>query len=391
MKHYYFLLIFIMGFFNSQTLKKIKIVDSEQGKPIANVRISLPNEILYTNDDGIALIDTSSKKIELSISGYDTKILQNFTEIVKLKPIYNNIDEVTIKQIDFVSILADINKNYSKRYYSKPTEYDISYKQKNKSNDSINFLFLTTGKFWSKDNFYNRKDVYKESISDFTQLKIEKVQYLKSEKNLNDYEMGALDKSYDFLGAFFFNFSLRYLIYIINLKNTKTTGKLINEKDGIQIITFKVRSENNGELSGIFFYNKADKVITHIEILYDQTNIKTFTRTSTNGDAYEYKLGNGGYVFDFIKKDNVYFPAFASTYGYGFTSIVGNEKYENSFNREVVFSNPQPSTKDGLSEKIDFSKKIWDNIPEQTVIDNTVLLSSEEQNFINQKIHEKED
>jgi hypothetical protein len=380
-----------MGFFNSQTLKKIKIVDSEQGKPIANVRIFLTDEIIYSNEDGIALLPNSSKNIELTSSGYETKTLQSFTDLVKLKPIYNNIDEVTIKPIDFVPILTDINKNYSKRYYSKPTEYDISYKQKNKSNDSINFLFLTTGKFWSKENFYNRKDVNKANFNDFAQLKIEKVQYLKSEKNLNEYEMGALDKSFDFIGNFFFSYDFQKILFFSNQKNSKSSGRLVSDKDGIQTIAFKIQNENSAKYSGTLFYNKVDKVITHFEVLYDQSANKPLKRVSSTGETYEYRLGNGGYVYDFIKINGVYFPAFASTFGYGFVSIVGDKKYENSFQREVVFNNPQPSAKDGLSEKIDFTKRIWENIPEQIVIDNTVLLSTEEQNFINQNLHEKED
>ncbi|WP_262147134.1 hypothetical protein [Chryseobacterium foetidum] len=52
--------LFCLTFFCLSSIlfsQKIKIVDAENGKAISGARIILPNKVLYTNDDGFAMVN----------------------------------------------------------------------------------------------------------------------------------------------------------------------------------------------------------------------------------------------------------------------------------------------------------------------------------------------
>ncbi|AYN02106.1 hypothetical protein EAG08_19005 [Chryseobacterium sp. 3008163] len=53
--------------------------------------------------------------------------------------------------------------------------------------------------------------------------------------------------------------------------------------------------------------------------------------------------------------------------------------------REIVYNTFAKSDKKGLDPKVNFAKSIWENIPVKEDKESTVLLSKEEQEFINQK------
>lgn len=53
--------------------------------------------------------------------------------------------------------------------------------------------------------------------------------------------------------------------------------------------------------------------------------------------------------------------------------------------REIIFHTFSEADKKGLNPKVDFRKNIWENIPVRDEKEMTVLLSAEEQEFINKK------
>lgn len=129
-KFYTILLLFlILGFFHAQSLK-LKIVDSESGNPVPHARIILSNTVLYSNDDGFILLPENSNNLEVSASGYQTEKLGNYNSIIKLKPLYKDIEEVKIINVDIKKIFSDVLKNYEKRYYDQHSLYDIIYRKK---------------------------------------------------------------------------------------------------------------------------------------------------------------------------------------------------------------------------------------------------------------------
>jgi len=61
------------------------------------------------------------------------------------------------------------------------------------------------------------------------------------------------------------------------------------------------------------------------------------------------------------------------------------KKDERSFTTEIVYNTFTRSDKKGLDTKVDFNKSIWENVPVKEDKEATILLSKEEQEFINQK------
>ncbi|WP_142717607.1 hypothetical protein [Chryseobacterium rhizoplanae] len=107
-KFYTILLLFlILGFFNAQSLK-LRIVNSENNDPVPHARIILSNTVLYSNDDGLILLPENSNNLEISASVYQTEKLGNYNSIIKLKPLYKDIDEVKIINVDIKHSLYDI-------------------------------------------------------------------------------------------------------------------------------------------------------------------------------------------------------------------------------------------------------------------------------------------
>lgn len=111
--------LFCLTFFCLSSIlfsQKIKIVDAENGKAISGARIILENEVLYTNDDGFAMVNQDQKNFEVSAFGFKKEKFQSFKSLVKLNRHYNEIREVKIVPVDFKSIFQDVLKNYGKRY-----------------------------------------------------------------------------------------------------------------------------------------------------------------------------------------------------------------------------------------------------------------------------------
>lgn len=143
MKHSHLLFILFFNFFSAQ---KLQVVDSENGKPIPNARIILQNQIVYTNEEGLAPVDQSSINFEVSASGFRKVTIQEFYSPVKLKRGYKKIDEVKLIKVDLKDILEDVAANYKKRYYTEPSLYDVIYKEKRSDNNQIHFLVIAETK-----------------------------------------------------------------------------------------------------------------------------------------------------------------------------------------------------------------------------------------------------
>lgn len=387
MKIFYPVCILLFGVFSAQ---KLKIIDSENGNPISNARIILSDEVLYSNDDGFVLLPEKSKDFEVSASGYQNEKLKSFNPVLKLKPQYKEIDEVNIKvaDIDFQKLFKDVLKNYDERYYSKPSQYDIIYKQKDFDNDNLHFLLVADGKFWTSSNMYNAKLNFKRDYDAFFQIGFDQIKYFKTVNipvSIPESEGSVLNKSNDFIGDLFFNYELNRLYSFSKSKESTIKGKLLYESDEEQIIFYSIKTTSGLKYTGKINYNKLDKVITHFELHYDQSGFAAYKRKTKTGEDYEYQLGNGGVIFDFYKKDGKYIPSRANAYGDGFTLTYKNEKHTKKFSREIIFQNFKDADSDGLVNKVDFNKKFWENIPVTEQTDSSILLSEEEQKFINEK------
>lgn len=382
MKIHYLLLILFSSFFQAQ---KLKVVDAENGNSISGARITLSDQILYTNDDGIAPVEQNKVNIEVSASGFQTQKLKNFTSLVKLAPVYKEIEEVKMVSVDVRKIFEDIEKNYDKRYFNQPSLYDVVYKEKGFDNNKLYFLTIAEAKLWNKSNQYNFKDGYHKKYDNILQMQLNNVKYLKRLESDSVFRGRSNEFSHEYIGNYFFNFELNRILANMKAKDSKYSGMLVFEDENEQIISFKINTNNASKMQGKFKYNKADKVITYFEIAYLQTDFPIMKRKTTDGREYEYKLGDATLMFDFYKKQEGYVPARNRMEGDNFIIYYNGEKHVKKFYRELVYNTFAKSDKKGLNPKVDFNKNIWENVPVKEDKNITLLLSTDEQEFLNQK------
>jgi len=382
MKQYYFLFVLFFGLLSSQ---QIKVVDSENGSPVPNAKIILPNGVFYSNDDGIAPVSQNSKSYEISASGYKTEKLKNFKSLVQLKPIYRDIEEVKIVSVDIRKIIEDVSKNYPKRYYSQPSLYDVTWKQKAFDNNKLSFLVIAEAKLWSKNNSYNFKDGFRKNYDEILQMQLNNVKYLKNVKSDSIFSGQSSEFSHETIGNYFLSFELYRTLQNIKSKDSKYSGNLIFEEGDEQVIVFKIHPKNGVKVEGEFKYNKADKVIHYFKATYFQTDYPTYKRKTDDGREFDYKLGDASIIFDFYKKDGSYIPTLNVLKADNFTVFYKDEIHVKKFSREIIYNTFSKSDKNGIDPKVDFNKSIWKNAPVKEEKENTMLLSKEEQAFINEK------
>jgi len=387
-KFYTILLLFlILGFFNAQSLK-LRIVNSENNDPVPHARIILSNTVLYSNDDGFILLPENSNNLEISASGYQTEKLGNYNSIIKLKPLYKDIDEVKIINVDIKKIFSDVLKNYEKRYYDQHSLYDIVYRQKNSDDDNLSFLLITNGKLWMESNTYNYKEAFNKRFDNFIQMEIDSVKYFKSTISEDDFCKGqSLNQSKDFVGNIFFNYELARVNYYFKTKDAKFSGKIVDDSNDEQTIIYKI-SNPEIEVTGTIVYQKVDKTIIHYELQYDQSKYPSYKVKTKNGLEYEFKVGNGVTYYDFYKKDGKYVPSISGTKGFSYCTY-DEKKQKNSFSREIIFQKFTETETTGLQKKIDLTKRIWESIPKLEKQNNSILLSEEEQKFIDEKSYQE--
>ncbi len=379
MKHFY--LLFIL-FFNLFSAQKLQVIESENGKPIANARILLHNQIVYTNEDGFAPVDQNSVNFEISASGFQKTTIREFYSPVKLKRGYKKIDEVKLIKVDLKEIFEDVARNYKKRYYNEPSLYDVTYKEKRSDNNQIHFLVIAETKLWSKTNFYN----HNKSFDNNLQLQLNNVKYFKDLKSDSIFVKGIKKFSEEYMGNYFFNFELNRTLAHVKNKASKYSGWIFFEQGNEQLITFNIKSGLGIELKGEMKYNKADKVITYFEIHYLQDQYPMVKRRTGNGEEFDYQLGNAILAFDFYKNGGVYVPAMSRIEANKYVAYYKGLKHERKISRELIYNTFKKSDEKGLTPRVAFDKDIWDNISVKENKNTTILLTGEEQAFIDKKL-----
>lgn len=382
MKHIYLLFILLSGLFQSQQLK---VVDAESGNPVSNARILLRDQIVYTNEDGIAPVNRDAAAFEISASGYQKSMVPGFNSLIKLKPLYKDIGEIKIVNVDIKKIFEDVFRNYRKRYYDAPSLYDVVYKEKSFDNDKLFFLVIAEAKLWTRDNQYNFKQGIRKDYDEILQMQLNNVKYFKNIKSDSIFTGKTDEFSHEYMGNYFLNYELYREIQHLNLKETKYSGRLIVEEGDEQLITFKIASVKGIQLKGEFKYNKADKTITYFETHYFQDSYPMMKKKMTDGREFDYKLGDASLTFDFYKKDGAYIPAMSRLEGDKFITYYKDETHVKKFSREIIYNRFALSDKKGLNPKVDFNISIWKNAAVKEEKAGTTLLSQEEKAFVNGK------
>jgi len=387
MKKLILLLQFPIIVFSQQ---KIKIVDSETSKPIPNARIISNQNVYYSNDDGYILLPENSDKQEISAIGYLSETVKNYKPIISLKPKYQNIDELKIVSIDIKKLLKDVSDNYSKIYYDQPQLYDITLKQRAFENNQMKLLMIADGKFWSKDGTYYPKEAINNRFDNFVQLQIDDLRYLKSETYENKIKIKKQNATQDNIGDLFLSFELLRTLRFAELKRSKTSGKLLDDNGTEQDISFLIKLDSTHIYKGRILYNKIDKAITHFDLHFNQSSTKPLPLKDEDGVEYLRQLGDGILSFDYYKNGDRYVPSKIGFVVENIKTFVGDKLYENRSAREIIFKNFEKSTSEGVQDPVKINQAYWKDL-KLSADKGDILLSKEEEEFINEKSNEIQD
>ncbi|PSL88159.1 hypothetical protein C7V10_11240 [Elizabethkingia miricola] len=359
------------------------VSDAESGLPIPNAKIiTSTNDILYTNDDGKVFLPSEVKFLNVSAPTYEEQNIINFsTSIVKLKPVYKDIDEVQITNIDIKQLLGNTLTNYLNLYYSKPSLYYGTIKQKAYLDGQINNLLVADISVWSLANVYNFRE--KNNIDSFAQLGLNNIKYYKTRKYTAGYPFNNNVQIIprDFVFKLFFNGEL---VGILNeLRNERIKAKLAYENTDIKIFLFEANNENTKvAYKGKLTYSKKDMLITYFDIHAEGYN-NLLKNKNKNGEEYDVVNTDSYISYDFYKNNDRYVPASIRASGKGY-ALYKDQKIPFEVTQDITLQKFQESNRKGLKNKIDLTKNLTDNIPDKEIKETKTLLSEEEQRFINE-------
>ena len=358
---------------------KVRIIDSEENKPLQNVRIMSDNVVLHSNDDGEVELKNDKKPLNIFAQGYEELTLESLTPIIKLKPLYKDIEEVKISKIDIRQMFQNALKDYLSIYYSKPSLYQSTIKQKGYIDGKMINLLIANIDIWALANAYNFKA--QDNVDSFVQIGFNNIKYFKTKVSSNDYPFNTDIQitPKNFIQKLFFNSEI--IGFLNDTKNSVFVSKILSENQNIQIIYFETKDEIN-TYKGKFTYSKTDKVISSFD-LYITNMSQSFKNKNKRGEAYEGVATSNNIKYDFYKKDGKYLPALVYTEIKGY-ALYKEKKYPVSFIQEINFQKFLESDKKGLKNKIDLNKNLTENIANKEIKENNTLLSKEEQKFIDE-------
>ena len=374
--------IFLFLFFLGVSQQKFKILDKETLKPINNARLMVGNLVAYTNDDGeveISLDKVSNGLILVSAPSYeDGHIIGNESEAY-LQPKYKEIEEVIVTKFNLYDIISKISDNYNVYYDTDNSLYNAQFKDKLFINNKINSLLVSDIKIWALDNQFDFR--YKD-LDKFLQISIDKVRYYKVDNSEINFKKFINEKAIkSFNTRLFLNGKL--ILLKRALKDISIKSYIIYEDNKIRKISFQSNGSIQEGISfrGIIEINKIDEAISYMEVEQVQNN--SIKKYKSDNDKFILSTKSVLVTYYFYKKDGKYIP---SRYVCIQKGVFEHKGVEKEFNRtrEIIFSSKKVVTQKGLSNKIDMSKDIISHIPDTKITQNKLLLSIEEQKFINE-------
>ena len=226
-------------------------------------------------------------------------------------------------------------------------------------------------KIWALDNQFDFR--YKD-LDKFLQISIDKVRYYKVDNSEINFK-----KSFN--TRLFLNGKL--ILLKRALKDISIKSYIIYEDNKIRKISFQSNGSIQEGISfrGIIEINKIDEAISYMEVEQVQNN--SIKKYKSDNDKFILSTKSVLVTYDFYKKDGKYIP---SRYVCIQKGVFEHKGVEKEFNRtrEIIFSSKKVVTQKGLSNKIDMSKDIISHIPDTKITQNKLLLSIEEQKFINE-------
>lgn len=366
---------------------ELTIIDKETNEPISDVNVVFSNsdEGTISNLDGKIKVGITSNVMTLSHITYKTLKLKfqdlDSANIVYLSPANIVLDEVVVYNLDLKEKLRQVLSNYDNLYVNGDKTYQCTYKEGFRVNDSLVRLFQTRMQWWNS----NYRLDFEAPFDKQNQVKIEGVDYSKLELDKNVFGGSLVNRD-------FFNFlHLDYYLYVIINLGKGISINSIEKIDDFTKIVFDASIEENEVVVGdlkkneIYFNNETGaihKLIT--KFIPAQSNIqKGITRVEKLAFSYQSKTLIR-YVSFVNHGDKLRLNQFR-------LQDIGEVKYEKN-NAIFKIENQQNlyitmvelGKKIPKKERIDLKLPFHESLPEFNKSIPKIILTNEEQEFINE-------
>lgn len=377
-----FIFLFFFCITNIYAQKKYKTIDSETKEVISNVTITTNDrQIYYTNTDGEVLIPEHVTTFTVTSALYESYLVNSNQKetIIELNPKVKEIAEVIIsKKYSLYQITQSVMENYDKLYYSEPVIYNAKLMQKTYFDNKINHLFIADIDLWEKDGSYKLGlSGAMANPKKFLQISFDKIKYFRTK--MVDKSLGNDVQFRTFNRLLFFNFNLAFAFKYTNENSyTSTYEKISNDE---LLIKFKsgYLEKQKAAITGELIYNTQTKAITYLKWTADQ-NLEGNTKSSSKVHSSQFSS-----EFQLSRYQDKYIPNVLQYASGGYITDEKNIKMHTySAEGSVQFGKLTPSTDKGLDNALDLTKPLTSNIQSNVSNLSEVLLSKEEQKFIDE-------
>ena len=369
--------------------KDFVLIDILTKQPIDLAQVSYPSLEIgsVSNEDGRIRIPLKKESIYISHINYIEKTL-SFDAFEKkdtlfLSPRTNQLDEIIISNLDIKSKVLNILENtYFKKYSTKKTVFNSTYKETFSINDTLTRLFQIQLDWYSKnylfkaDKAIEKQNVFNFLSVDFSKRKIENKDFLSAS--------GAHVENISFFKFLHLNFLLEILekytqdFEIISIDKNKTSNNVtfnaILKEKGKTVFEFK---------NSLLVFDKDYNAIKHLkfDMVYN-TDFKDAISTEKK-KPYQKKITNHIVELSFKELNN---KKLAISYFISdMKGIIKTDKFTNHISaKQSLFVGETSLGKKLKNGNIELSKAFYKSIPKNIKNEEVkYLLTNKEKEFLN--------
>lgn len=350
--------------------------------PDVNLQYSTLNEGTISNLDGKVQI-IKRDTIILSHLSYKTKRIP-YEQYATLNTLYLEpgeiaLNEVVVSNFNLKQKLRTVLENYSQFYIVGEKNYQATFKESFRINDSLARLFQVKMEWWNADY----ELVFEESWTNQNHFQFIVTDYEKISGLEKDFQVSL--KNSDFLKSLFLNHYLYFLVF----ESKEFLIHVVDKQEDVTRVAFSVPLEENGvivrdcENCEIFFDNTSGAVLKLNTALIERSNeifvneeLKLTEKNAARTTAFTREISFFPYGNKLrLNKLNVTISADVKV-----KDVITHVKHEESLYVTKVLD----AAKISKSKRINLYKNsFYESIPKLMSNTPNILLTKEEINFVN--------
>jgi hypothetical protein len=391
-KKYFRTLVLLISMISYSQNKEILVLDSATKLPIETANIYYPSiqEGTFTNSDGKAIIMMRDYDLKISHIGYEEKII-NYKELQNantyfLTPKSIILDEVVVKYFNLNKALNYVLENYENLYENQPFEKECNFKETLSIDNILKRLIVTKVNWWSRS--------YKIKHMSDLKLRLGSIDFNKNnpmdvftdipKENIPS-NSGFIDTknliSTIYLNSFLINF-MKY--------NPKLEAVVENSSTNETIVSFtsdwKTTNDYSFRSKGKIIFDKETKAIISFTNEVENENRITKSLTSKSKKEFSYENINSISIINFKKNIDNKWALNSFEVSADFSITYNDIKHQGNLKNNLYVLKNTAIKKVNNEGRINLSKPIYQNLPQNSITStNSILLSNEENNFIEGK------